>query len=68
MSRLTADELIDAAITAIKTERSALSLLIEQIDERFVQACQIILACQGRVVVTGMGKSGLIGRLSLIHI
>ena len=47
---------------AIKTEQKALELLIAQLDQRFVTACQLIENCQGRVVVTGMGKSGLIGR------
>ncbi len=47
---------------AIKTEQKALGLLIAQLDQRFVTACQLIENCQGRVVVTGMGKSGLIGR------
>ena len=59
---LTPSQFISAAIDAINTERAALTLLTEQIDARFAQACDIILACQGRVVVTGMGKSGLIGR------
>ena len=47
---------------AIKTEQKALELLIAQLDQRFVTACQLIENCQGRVVVTGMGKSGLVGR------
>ncbi|WP_435950898.1 KpsF/GutQ family sugar-phosphate isomerase [Psychrobacter sp. DM8] len=55
-------QFINAAIEAINTEKSALTLLAEQIDSRFAQACDVILASQGRVVVTGMGKSGLIGR------
>lgn len=59
---LTYEQFISTAIDAINTEKAALALLIEQIDDRFAQACDIILACQGRVVVTGMGKSGLIGR------
>lgn len=59
---LTYEQFISTAIEAINTEISALSLLTEQIDDRFAQACDIILACKGRVVVTGMGKSGLIGR------
>lgn len=50
------------ATDAIKTEQQALDLLLEQLDERFVTACHLIEQCQGRVVVTGMGKSGLIGR------
>lgn len=53
---------LEDAIQAIRTEQRALDLLIEQLDERFVKACQLIERCQGRVVVTGMGKSGLIGR------
>ncbi|MDN3399008.1 KpsF/GutQ family sugar-phosphate isomerase [Psychrobacter sp. APC 3426] len=59
---LTHEQFISTAIEAINTEISALALLTEQIDDRFAQACDIILACKGRVVVTGMGKSGLIGR------
>ena len=59
---LTHEQFISTAIDAINTEKAALALLVEQIDDRFAQACDIILACQGRVVVTGMGKSGLIGR------
>ena len=59
---LTHEQFISKAIEAINTEISALALLTEQIDDRFAQACDIILACKGRVVVTGMGKSGLIGR------
>jgi arabinose-5-phosphate isomerase len=59
---VTHEQFISTAIEAINTEIAALSLLTEQIDDRFAQACDVILACQGRVVVTGMGKSGLIGR------
>lgn len=59
---LTHQQFITTAIEAINTEISALVLLTEQIDDRFAQACDIILACKGRVVVTGMGKSGLVGR------
>lgn len=59
---LTHQQFISTAIEAIHTEMAALALLTEQIDDRFAQACDIILACKGRVVVTGMGKSGLIGR------
>ena len=61
-NKLTHEQFITTAIEAVNTEISALALLTEQIDDRFAQACDIILACQGRVVVTGMGKSGLIGR------
>lgn len=55
-------QILADGITAIEVEKHALDTLIAQMDDRFVAACQTILACQGRVVVTGMGKSGLIGR------
>lgn len=55
-------DFITSAKTAILTEQKALDLLIQELDERFALACQTILACSGRVVVTGMGKSGHIGR------
>lgn len=56
------EQYINYAIEAIRTEQSALELLIQQLDQRFAQACELIVNCKGRVVVTGMGKSGHIGR------
>lgn len=45
-------------LAVIKTELQAVSALQEKINEQFVQACHLMLECKGRVVVTGMGKSG----------
>lgn len=42
----------------IETEARAVTGLLAQIGDQFVSACEIMLACRGRVVVTGMGKSG----------
>jgi arabinose-5-phosphate isomerase len=42
-------------------EAEAIQALIDRIDQRFETACEMILACTGRIVVTGMGKSGHIG-------
>lgn len=42
----------------IEIERDAVDALLERIDETFNRACETMLACQGRIVVTGMGKSG----------
>ena len=50
------------ALETLRIEEQALETLATQIDERFDRACQIILQCQGRLVITGMGKSGHIGR------
>lgn len=46
----------------IEIEARALDALAERIDGTFSAACQLILKCQGRVVATGMGKSGHIAR------
>lgn len=45
----------------IETEAAAISELINRLDARFAQACRYLLDCRGRIVVTGMGKSGHIG-------
>jgi arabinose-5-phosphate isomerase len=45
----------------IETEANAVRQLIERINPTFAQACEILIACTGRIVVTGMGKSGHIG-------
>ena len=50
------------AIETLKIEAAAVENLIPRVDEEFVAAVQEILQCKGRVVVTGMGKSGHIGR------
>lgn len=51
----------ESAIRTITMERDAVSLLLDRIGPDFEQACEILLNCKGRVVVTGMGKSGHIG-------
>jgi len=45
----------------LRAEADAVHALLDRIDERFHHACEIMLACQGRIVVIGMGKSGHIG-------
>ena len=59
------DTLINTARRVLKIEAAAVSALGERIDDSFVDACRTCLACTGRVVVTGMGKSGHIaGKLA----
>lgn len=55
-------DLIQTGIKVLRTEIGALTRLIDQIDQRFVNAVKALQQCEGRVVVTGMGKSGIIGR------
>jgi len=45
----------------VKIEQQALSLLVSKINHDFAKACELLLACEGRIVVIGMGKSGHIG-------
>ncbi|MEJ2044172.1 MAG: KpsF/GutQ family sugar-phosphate isomerase [Reinekea sp.] len=53
---------LEIAKRTFNLEIQALQTLSAQIDEQFEQACKLILGVNGRVVVTGMGKSGHIGR------
>jgi arabinose-5-phosphate isomerase len=46
----------------LETEAAAIQALTQRLDERFMRAVQMLKDCRGRVVVTGMGKSGIICR------
>jgi arabinose-5-phosphate isomerase len=48
-------------VAVLKAEAEAVAALCDRLDSGFEQACKLILGCQGRIVVTGMGKSGHIG-------
>ena len=49
---------LDSARDVLNIEANAITRQLEQLDEHFESACQHILECEGRVIVTGMGKSG----------
>ncbi len=53
---------IEQAKKVLKIEADAISALIDKVDDNLVKAIDIIYSCKGRIVVTGMGKSGLIGK------
>ena len=53
---------LELARKVLAIEADAVSGLISRLDERFVDAVGLILACRGRVVVSGVGKSGHIAR------
>jgi len=55
-------ELLDQARAVFQIESEAIARLGARLDERFERAVQLVLDCRGRVVVTGIGKSGAIGR------
>lgn len=48
-------------LAVIETEAAAIANLSSRIDANFSKACTYLLACEGRIIVTGMGKSGHIG-------
>lgn len=54
--------IIEEAKKVIRIEAEALSAMAERIDGSFTRAVETILAVRGRVVVSGMGKSGLVGQ------
>ena len=51
-----------SGVAVIETEAQALASLAARVGKSFVDACRLLLQCEGRVVVTGMGKSGHVGR------
>lgn len=58
---LNVEKIRQAALRTLHIETQALTALIPRIDAAFERACEILLACEGRIVVIGMGKSGHIG-------
>ncbi len=55
-------KMIDDAKEVFKIEAEAILLLSEQLDENFSAVVEKVLSCKARVIVCGMGKSGIIGR------
>ena len=51
----------DIAAQALRDEAQAITALIPQIDEQFDRAVELMLNCKGKVIVTGVGKSGNVG-------
>ena len=56
------DNILDIARKVLKTEADAVYALIGKLDGNFEKAVEIIYLCKGRVIVMGMGKSGLVGK------
>ncbi len=53
---------LSLARKVLQTEAAAILALVDRLDARFVRAVELLRDCRGRVVVTGMGKSGIIAR------
>ena len=56
------EAMLKHAQDVLRMEAEAILELVPRVDENFAAAVKLILDCQGRTVITGMGKSGLIGR------
>jgi arabinose-5-phosphate isomerase len=61
-SRGLAQAPLETAKRVLRIEAEAITALIDRLDWRFDKAVELLYACKGRIVVTGLGKSGLIGR------
>jgi len=59
---ISAGEQLELARTILNSERDAIGELATRLDHRFCQAVSLCLDCRGHVVVSGMGKAGLIGQ------
>lgn len=53
--------IVALAKAVIETEMSAVGALLDRIDQPFIDAVNLLIACRGRIIVTGIGKSGHIG-------
>jgi len=58
---MTEHSYIELGLAVLKTESEAIAALMQRLDQSFHRACDMLLECEGRIVVTGMGKSGHIG-------
>jgi arabinose-5-phosphate isomerase len=54
-------DLIQSAQRTMRLELEAIEALLNRVNGDFVHACELMLACKGRIVVVGMGKSGHVG-------
>lgn len=59
---MTQPDFLRSAQRTINMEAEAVLDLLQHLDQHFHKACEIMLNCKGRVIVTGMGKSGHIGK------
>ena len=62
MSTLTSQDILDLARRTLAVEAEALNNMATLLGEEFISAVNSILECRGKLIITGMGKSGLVGR------
>lgn len=52
------DRILELALNVLKEEAAAILQLCSRVDDTFLKACELLLGCEGRIIVTGIGKSG----------
>ena len=62
MNEIVRNQILEVARKAVHTEMLALCRMEEMLGDEFATAVEIILGCRGKCIITGMGKSGLVGR------
>jgi len=62
MAEMSEINILEIARKVLRTEANAITGLIERLDSRFQEAVDIVFESKGKVIVSGMGKSGLIGK------
>ena len=62
MSTLTSQDILDLARRTLAVEAEALNNMATLLGEEFISAVNSILECSGKLIITGMGKSALVGR------
>ena len=55
-------QIIELAQRTLQVEAEALNVMAENLGKEFLAAVDAVLACSGKLIITGMGKSGLVGR------
>ena len=61
-NKISAEQIIEAGKEVLEIETEAIKNLIDRLDINFANAVELLYKCRGRVIITGMGKSGLIGK------
>ena len=62
MTTLTSQDILDLARRTLSVEAEALNNMATLLGDEFIRAVNTILECNGKLIITGMGKSGLVGR------
>ena len=55
------NNILEYGAQCLRDEANALENLISQLDNNFAEAIELMLSCKGKIIVTGVGKSGHIG-------